>query len=965
MDITVMKIVLLWILLCLSAFGIGDCLSGRQDYLTYTREHLFSLRGIGVVPPTLPVDCMEIRRPAEWPERRKKAKKKRGSRGGVRHRLWRRGNRFPLPVITLTNVRSVSNKLDELALRAEHDCEFRQSNLVCLTESWLKDYHDTPTLPGYTTIRADRNERSSRKSIGGGLCLFVDNRWATQYCVREQVCTPDYELLTVTFRPFYLPREFGQITIILVYVPGPNDAAAGEKITESYNDALARSADQPVLVLGDFNLCNLSTHLPTVHQYVDCTTRLNRTLDRCYGNIPEAYKAVCRPPLGKSDHNVIHLLPKYKAMLKRTKPVIKQIQTWSGTNKDQLRDCFDNTNWDTFFESCQDGNELTDTLTTYIKFCEDCVSETKTIRIFPNNKPWVSKQLKTCLNERKIAFCSGNMELVQEKRKQLRGDILKAKTEYKNTIESKFFSGNIKQAWEGLNILMGKSCNKSNSSVACSQSLVDEMNTFFCRFDTVDDKDECDDICKNLPISSPIFITEDAVAKSLTKLKPNKATGPDGLKARLLKDCASQLKGVFTRLFNFLLVAGVPTSWKFSFIRPIPKKPGASKPEDFRPIAITSILCKTMERVLVDLLTSQVTSVIDPLQFAYRSNRGTDDAVLVLLDFISKQLALPKGYARVLFIDFSAAFNSMKLHILLQRLANINIDNSLILWIRDFLSCRTQMVSVNGLLSGVHTISTGCPQGSVLSPMLFSLFTNDFNINNSTFKLIKYADDMALVGLLQKTNPLDEASYLTQVKALEAWCKDSELEINVAKTNELLFCKKQDIITEPVLLNGQVAETVETFKYLGTVLDNHLSFTDNTEFIFKKCSQRLSLLRRLNSLGVSAQIIELVYITHIESVLTFHLSAWFDHLNCKLKKKLNRIVSMASKIVGKPQKPLSQIYIDRTRKKARKITVDSTHPLSSEFELLKSGRRLRVPLAKSTYKKSFIPNAISILNQTK
>lgn len=289
----------------------------------------------------------------------------------------------------------------------------------------------------------------------------------------------------------------------------------------------------------------------------------------------------------------------------------------------------------------------------------------------------------------------------------------------------------------------------------------------------------------------------------------------------------------------------------------------------------------------------------------------------------------------------------------------------MILWIRDFLSCRTQMVSVNGLLSGVHTISTGCPQGSVLSPMLFSLFTNDFNINNSTFKLIKYADDMALVGLLQKTNPLDEASYLTQVKALEAWCKDSELEINVAKTNELLFCKKQDIITEPVLLNGQVAETVETFKYLGTVLDNHLSFTDNTEFIFKKCSQRLSLLRRLNSLGVSAQIIELVYITHIESVLTFHLSAWFDHLNCRLKKKLNRIVSMASKIVGKPQKPLSQIYIDRTRKKARKITVDSTHPLSSEFELLKSGRRLRVPLAKSTYKKSFIPNAISILNQTK
>ena len=161
------------------------------------------------------------------------------------------------------------------------------------------------------------------------------------------------------------------------------------------------------------------------------------------------------------------------------------------------------------------------------------------------------------------------------------------------------------------------------------------------------------------------------------------------------------------------------------------------------------------------------------------------------------------------------------------------------------------------------------------------------------------------------------------------------------ETNEQIFCKKQDIITKPVLLNGQVVETVGTFN-----------------------TQRLSLLRKLNCLGVSTKIIELVYITHIESVLTFHLSAWFGHLNCKLKKKLNKIVLMASKI-GKPQKQLTQIYIDRMSKKARKITIDSTHPLSSEFELLKSGRPSRVPLAKSTFKKSFILNAISILNQIK
>ncbi len=171
---------------------------------------------------------------------------------------------------------------------------------------------------------------------------------------------------------------------------------------------------------------------------------------------------------------------------------------------------------------------------------------------------------------------------------------------------------------------------------------------------------------------------------SLFKLRTNNSTGPDGLRARLLKDCAPQLKGVLTRLFNCLLVTRAPKSWKFSIIRPIPKKPGASTPEDFQPIAITSILCKTMERVLVDHLTTTVASVLDALQFAYKSDRGTDDAVLTLLDSVSKQLALPKGYARVLFVDFSAASNSMKLHILLTRLADLNIDKGLILWIRGF-----------------------------------------------------------------------------------------------------------------------------------------------------------------------------------------------------------------------------------------------------------------------------------------
>ncbi len=152
--------------------------------------------------------------------------------------------------------------------------------------------------------------------------------------------------------------------------------------------------------------------------------------------------------------------------------------------------------------------------------------------------------------------------------------------------------------------------------------------------------------------------------------------------------------------------------------------------------------------------------------------------------------------------------------------------------------------------------------------------------------------------------PLTTLVFLTHVKALEEWCSRSKLEINVTKTKEVTFSLNQELPTVPLSLDGQTVETVETFKYLGTVLDGQLKFNGNTDYVFKKCSQRLNLLRRLSSLGVSQKILELVYITHVESVLTFHLSVWFGYLSCKCKTKLNKIVSRASKIVGRPQKPL-------------------------------------------------------------
>ena len=146
--------------------------------------------------------------------------------------------------------------------------------------------------------------------------MLFSKRWATNFSVHERVNTRSYEILTVSFRPHYLPREFCQVTVIPVYIPGPDiDTQAAERVVESYNRAINRSGDQAVFVLGDFNACDITGLLPKLHQNVTCPTRFNKTIDLCFSNVPDAFQSLCRPPLGRSDHNVTHLVPEYRQKL--------------------------------------------------------------------------------------------------------------------------------------------------------------------------------------------------------------------------------------------------------------------------------------------------------------------------------------------------------------------------------------------------------------------------------------------------------------------------------------------------------------------------------------------------------------------------------------------------------------------------------------------------------------------------
>ena len=160
---------------------------------------------------------------------------------------------------------------------------------------------------------------------------------------------------------------------------------------------------------------------------------------------------------------------------------------------------------------------------------------------------------------------------------------------------------------------------------------------------------------------------------------------------------------------------------------------------------------------------------------------------------------------------------------------------------------------------------------------------------------------------------------------------------------------------------------MKTFKYLGTVLDSNLSFTTHVDTVCKKANQRMYLIRKLKTFGIDKKMLEMIYRSLVESILTFNIVTFYGHLTVKQKNRLNKIVNIATKLINLKQKSLNDLYQQAiSKKKSRSIINDPTHPLHSCYEIMPSGKRYRTPAFKrQLYTKSFIPSAVRFLNSQK
>ncbi|KAI3373095.1 hypothetical protein L3Q82_006428 [Scortum barcoo] len=209
---------------------------------------------------------------------------------------------------------------------------------------------------------------------------------------------------------------------------------------------------------------------------------------------------------------------------------------------------------------------------------------------------------------------------------------------------------------------------------------------------------------------------------------------------RVLKGCAYQLTEVLTDIFNTSLQqAAVPTCLKTATIIPIPKTPTVTGLNDYRPVALTPIVMKCFERLVMAHIKDCVNVTVDPHQYAYRKNRSTEDAISSVVHTALTHLENKDSYVRLLFVDFTSAFNTIIPQTLVQKLTTLGLSSTLCNWVLDFLTDRPQSVRIHDVSSSSIILSTGSPQGCVLSPLLFTLLTHDCSAIHPSYLIVKFA----------------------------------------------------------------------------------------------------------------------------------------------------------------------------------------------------------------------------------
>jgi hypothetical protein len=796
---------------------------------------------------------------------------------------------FFVSSILYTNIASLLAKYSDLVAYVND----LKPTFLSLTETWLSDVvpDSLVSLDGYTIYRNDRNHKK-----GGGVCIYVSNELLSDNEVIPIVTnTPGIESLFLQVH-----NQSWNFILGCVYRPPSSNINDDCTLLDVLGELTTRH--DKVFVFGDFNMPDISwsrnsghCRSPSSQLMVDFLTNNHM---RQLITQPTRFRANQQPsvldlilttedssltnvqyldPVGKSDHVSLKVdLQICFVPAQRTITFNKIV-----TNYEKVYIRLEKINWPTTLCDANVENNWSTLKNLLLNTVNECSSVIKVKR--SSSKPWINaKILKMVKRKRALwktfkrtgeqidyvahrAFSNKLSTIIKEER-------IRYELKIANSNNPKSFYKHVRTALGGpvkIPQVRNVDGNIVRDHTDCANIFAESFSKVFTR-ESVAGTPKLD-FPRNTAAFTDIEFSEELVLEKLRGLDKTKSPGPDRITASVLKTCADILCRPLSMLFGQSFDSGVlPSDWRTAIICPIFKKGDKFDPGNYRPVSLTSLVVKIMESIIYDTTIKFLVKhhVIPDNQHGFMPGKSITSNLLCCLSDWTKLLDLGRPLD-VVYFDFAKAFDRVPRKLLLFKLQHIGIRGSLFYWLDAFLSDRTFKVKVGGVLSASEKVISGVPQGSVLGPLLFIVYTADvkYNVRSSW---VMYADDMKIYN-----DSLNYQMLSNDISNISKWASDWQLPLNIGKCTVLHIGDKNPC-------HGYYLGGVELLKSsscldLGVLVTSNLSWSEHTSYVVKRANKIVYLLSKTftkTTLAVTAKLIK----SYVRPVLEFGHGVWAPNL---------------------------------------------------------------------------------------